>query len=57
MMMTHEDRQQCLQLFRGGRLVFLFSKREKCRLKMSFSNDQLDRRHGGGVTQATFLQE
>ena len=31
MMMTHEDRQQCLQFFRGGRFVFLFSKQEKCR--------------------------
>ena len=30
-MMTHEDRQQCLQFFRGGRFVFLFSKQEKCR--------------------------
>ena len=33
MMMTHEDRQQCLQFFRGGRFVFLFSKQEKCRQK------------------------
>ena len=33
MMMMHEDRQQCLQFFRGGRFVILFSKQEKCRQK------------------------